>query len=106
LVLNAFDLLVYLEVFLLVSLANHCWQLASILLGVPLGPCADLDGALPGLAQVPEPMAASTSAGSGIPLDEYRKDVPPGWEPGNPRYPLKQYLERIKMWYRLYDGPD
>jgi len=19
---------------------------------------------------------------------------------------LKQYLERIKMWYRLYDGPD
>ena len=31
------------------------------------------------------PMAA-TSSTSGIPLDEYRKDVPPGWQPGDPKY--------------------
>ena len=49
---------------------------------------------------------AATSSTSGIPLDEYRKDVPPGWQPGDPKYPLKSFLERVKMWYRLYDGPD
>ena len=21
-------------------------------------------------------------------------------------YPLKLYLERVKMWYRIYEGPD
>ena len=49
---------------------------------------------------------ATGSSHTGIPLDEYRKDVPPGWEPGNPKYPFKSFLERVKMWYRLYDGPD
>lgn len=48
----------------------------------------------------------TSSGSSGIPLDEYRKDVPPGWQPGDAKYPLKQFLERVKMWYRLYDGPD
>ena len=49
-----------------------------------------------------------TSSGttSGIPLDEYRKDIPPGWAPGDSRYTLKQYMERVKVWYRLFDGPD
>ena len=51
-------------------------------------------------------MATSTPATSGIPLQEYRKDVPPGWIPGMADYPLRLYLERVKMWYRLYDGPD
>ena len=88
--------------FLLASEGYHCLQAPAILLGVPLGPGADRDGALPGLAQVRDRMATSSSTGSGIPLDEYRKDVPPGWEPGNPRYPLKQFLERVKMWYLLY----
>ena len=50
--------------------------------------------------------AASSSTGGGIPLDEYRRDVPPGWSPGNMDYPLKLYLERVKMWYRIYEGPD
>ena len=50
--------------------------------------------------------AASSSTGGGIPLDEYRRDVPPGWSPGNMEYPLKLYLERVKMWYRIYEGPD
>ena len=49
-------------------------------------------------------MAAPT--GGGIPLEEYRKDVPPGWAPNIPSYPLKLYLERLRLWYRLYDGMD
>eukprot|EP00435_Cladocopium_sp_Y103_P048511 s541_g14.t1 len=49
---------------------------------------------------------STSSAPSGIPLQEYRKDVPPGWAPGLPDYPLRLFFERVKVWYRLYDGPD
>ena len=43
---------------------------------------------------------------AGIPLQEYRRDFPPGWQPGLPDYPLRPYMDRVKVWYRLYDGPD
>ena len=40
--------------------------------------------------------------GSGtVPLQEYRRDIPPGWMPGNPQYPLKEYLEKLRLWYRI-----
>ena len=96
----------YLETHFLASEGNNCWHLASALRGEHLGLCADREGDPSEAAEVQALMASGTSSSSGIPLDEYRKDVPPGWEPGNPRYPLKQFLERVKMWYRLYDGPD
>ena len=52
-------------------------------------------------------MATSSSAPhTGIPLHEYRRDVPPGWGPNLQDYPLKTFFDRLKMWYRLYDGPD
>ena len=41
-----------------------------------------------------------TSSGS-IPLQEYRRDIPPGWMPGNPSYPLKEYFEKLRLWYRV-----
>eukprot|EP00435_Cladocopium_sp_Y103_P062667 s753_g24.t1 len=47
-------------------------------------------------------MATGGNAPSGIPLQEY----PPGWQPGLPDYPLRLYMDRVKVWYRLYDGPD
>ena len=47
----------------------------------------------------------STSVG-GIPLTEFRKDTPPGWAPNLPDYPLSSYLQKLKLWYRIYDGPD
>ncbi|CAJ1334047.1 unnamed protein product, partial [Effrenium voratum] len=50
-------------------------------------------------------MAAAQPVG-GIPLTECRKDVPPGWSPGNPDYPLRLFFEKLKLWYRIYDGPD
>ena len=39
-------------------------------------------------------------------MEEHRKDVPPGWEPNVPSYPLKLYQERVRLWYRVYDGAD
>lgn len=39
-------------------------------------------------------------------MDEYRRDVPPGWQPGSLDYPLKLYMARVMMWYRIYEGPD
>ena len=39
-------------------------------------------------------------SGSGtVPLQEYRRDIPPGWMPGNPSYTLKEYLEKLRLWY-------
>ena len=48
-----------------------------------------------------------SAGGGGIPLEEYRKDVPPGWDPAQAStYPLKVYMDRVRIWYRLWDGPD
>ncbi|CAE7420861.1 RE2 [Symbiodinium natans] len=50
--------------------------------------------------------AMATPGGGGIPLHEFRKDVPPGWAPGIPDYPLRLFFERLKLWYSVYDGDD
>lgn len=50
-------------------------------------------------------MADSKLAG-GIPLDEFSKSVPPGWRPGVDSYPLKLYLEKVKLWYKITDATD
>ena len=50
--------------------------------------------------------APSTSLSSGVPLQEFRRDLPPGWAPGLADYSLNQYLQKLKLWYRIYDGPD
>ena len=44
--------------------------------------------------------------GGGIPLHEFRRDVPPGWAPGIQDYPLRLYFERLKLWYRVFEGDD
>ena len=55
---------------------------------------------------VNDSMATGNVPHTGIPLHEYRRDVPPGWGPGLQDYTLKTFFDRLKMWYRLYDGPD
>lgn len=45
------------------------------------------------------PPTTSSSTG-GIPLQEFRRDIPPGWIPGDPNYPLKLFFEKLKLWYR------
>ncbi|OLP86389.1 hypothetical protein AK812_SmicGene32497 [Symbiodinium microadriaticum] len=49
---------------------------------------------------------SSSGPGGGIPLHEFRKDVPPGWAPGLPDCPLRLFFERLKLWYRIFDGAD
>ena len=46
------------------------------------------------------------TSGGGLPLDEWNKSTPPGWKPGIDGYPLKLYREKLKLWYRGYDGDD
>ena len=46
-----------------------------------------------------------TNAGA-LPLQEYRRDVPPGWNPGDPGYPLRTYFEKLRLWYRVCSVED
>ena len=50
-------------------------------------------------------MQAPVGAGA-LPLQEYRREVPPGWTPNDPGYSLRQYMEKLKIWYRIYQGED
>ncbi|CAE7555087.1 unnamed protein product [Symbiodinium pilosum] len=51
-------------------------------------------------------MVEGSGPGGGIPLHEFRREVPPGWAPGIPDYPLRLFFERLKLWYRIYEGDD
>ena len=42
----------------------------------------------------------------GVPLEEWRKDTPPGWKPGIESYPLKLFFSKLKLWYRCCEVPD
>ena len=41
-----------------------------------------------------------------VEVSHFRKDVPPGWMPGMANYPLKLYISKLKLWYRICDCPD
>jgi len=45
------------------------------------------------------------SSGS-IPLTECRREVPPGWGPSIPDYTLRSYFEKLRPWYKVFDGAD
>ena len=51
-------------------------------------------------------MAQSSGQGGSIPLTEYRREAPPGWGPNISDYPLKSYFEKLRLWYRVFDGAD
>ena len=55
-----------------------------------------------------EPMASSSSTpnSTGIPLQEFRRDCPPGWSPGLPDYPLRLFFDKLKLWCQIFDGAD
>ena len=50
--------------------------------------------------------STSTTPPTGMSLHEFRRDIPPGWAPGLPDYPLKLFFDRLKLWYQVYDGDD
>ena len=42
-----------------------------------------------------------------LPLEVYNKSTPPGWTPGDARYPLRRYQQLLDLWVRFTDlSPD
>ena len=39
----------------------------------------------------------------GLPLEEFSRNVPPGWKPHQFNYPLRLYLEKLRLWLRTTD---
>ena len=58
----------------------------------------------PPLAAMANPTTTTTAGG--VPLEKFRKDIPPGWRPGLSGYPLKVYFQKLKLWYRVAECPD
>ena len=50
-------------------------------------------------------MTSPPTTGS-IPLQEFRRDIPPGWTPGDSAYPLRLYFDKLKLWYRICNLDD
>eukprot|EP00435_Cladocopium_sp_Y103_P056006 s391_g18.t1 len=59
----------------------HYWQIIAV-------PCSLVDE-----------MAAPGTSGN-LPLQEFRREIPPGWSPGDTSYPLKLYMEKLQLWYK------
>ena len=59
-----------------------------------------------GVSRVKMADGSGPGGGGGIPLHEFRREVPPGWAPGIPDYPLRLFFERLKLWCRIYEGDD
>ena len=38
-----------------------------------------------------------------LPLEVYNKSTPPGWTPGDARYPLRRYQQLLDLWVRFTD---
>ena len=52
-------------------------------------------------------MAASDGQhDSGTPLDQFTKSMPPGWRPNVVRYPLRRYIQLLRLWWRQTDLPE
>lgn len=33
-------------------------------------------------------------------MQEFRREIPPGWAPGDSSHPLKLYMEKLQLWYK------
>ena len=44
--------------------------------------------------------------GGGIPIDEYSRQVPPGWATGIAGYTMKLYQQKVRLWYHMTDLPE
>ena len=41
---------------------------------------------------------AGDNSGHGLPLNTFSRNVPPGWAPHNPKYPIKLYEQLMTLW--------
>ena len=46
---------------------------------------------------------ANETGTSGLPLDQFSRQTPPGWHLGDSRYPVKRFLEVLKLWHATTD---
>ena len=46
---------------------------------------------------------AHTKEESGLPIDQYNKSTPPGWQEGVPHYPFRLYRQKLALWHALTD---
>lgn len=49
-------------------------------------------------------MAAESS--HGLSLETFSRSTPPGWKPNMSRYPLRRYLQLLRLWWRTTDVPE
>ena len=49
---------------------------------------------------------ASDGKDGGLPLDAFTKTTPPGWRPGNPKYPIRRYMQLLRLWWKQTDVQD
>ena len=43
---------------------------------------------------------------TGTPIDQFSKSMPPGWRPNVARYPLRRYIQLLRLWWRQTDLPE
>ncbi len=51
-------------------------------------------------------MTATQWGPSTLPLEEFSRQVPPGWKPGILKYPFKRYTQQLKLWWRTKSVDD
>ena len=40
---------------------------------------------------------------SNLPLEQFNKSTPPGWRPGDAKYPLRRYEQLLSLWSKMTD---
>ena len=43
---------------------------------------------------------------SRLPLDVFSRGVPPGWQPGLRKYPMRRYQQLLRLWWMQSDVPE
>ena len=52
-------------------------------------------------------MASPTEPAHGsLPLEAFTKSTPPGWRPGVATYPIRRFVQLLRLWWRLTDLPE
>ena len=41
-----------------------------------------------------------------LPLEASNRNTPPGWRPGDQRYPLRRYFQLLRLWWHMTDIPE
>ena len=49
---------------------------------------------------------ANEPTSSSLPLEVFTRSTPPGWRPGDARYPLRRYLQLLRLWWHVTDVPE